>query len=58
MDEGASQTNPDLTLPFHYGFMSHPCQMHEVPGQLSSLSSVPALSPFCLFHSLQTISVL
>lgn len=39
MDGGASHTDPDLALNFHYGSTSHPCQMHEVAGQLSSLSS-------------------
>lgn len=41
MDGGPSRSDPDLALHFHYGSASHPCQMHEVPSQLSSLNPFP-----------------
>ena len=45
MDGGLSSTDPNLALHFHYGSNSRPCQMNEVPGQLSSLSSRSATPP-------------
>lgn len=52
MDGGLSHTDPDLALHFHYGSTSHPCQMHGVPGQLSSLSSFLSISVTYFFYPL------
>lgn len=49
MDGGLSYSDPDLALHFRYGSASHPCQMHEVPGQLSSLSSFSVMYFFFFY---------